>query len=411
MFPTSLYYHSYISKTSLTLHTSSIIYQYTTHSIFFTFHVNDSVIMSKDNTVKILQNSKSLIELDWIMDETKNDPAFSRARFDKIYKNFKSIKKSGGTFELVNILGDSKTFEVKPGTLNYEGTELQNTIAMGYNSYHKMADENPTPSPHKIQEIEDRRYCPFNIILTVTLDPHDCKNTEGLEEGLRKWKSYWESSNFQKNLVSYLKEGAKQMVKVKQIVCFGLGSLGSGITTYPGATFIQHLAACAIRDTLETNQTNQHGLRNPQRIPIYAQYPAYCKTCKRILREQCKIEVIEDADGFDKINENTFVVSISPDVPVRQIVGDISVQYNGPAGMLCDEIASDGMEYDQQSYDRDVPYDRYRYHTDPSSPNLAAYRDRCAAFSLNDMDLQIKERVFGQTALYLKPSGKQPALE
>lgn len=59
-------------------------------------------------------------------------------------------------------------------------------------------------------------------------------------------------------------------------------------------------------------------------LPIFAQDPAYSAASKRLLAEQ-SIEVVGGFDvlGFTLVDENTVVMSIHPDVAVRQVVADL----------------------------------------------------------------------------------------
>jgi hypothetical protein len=111
---------------------------------------------------------------------------------------------------------------------------------------------------------------------------------------------------------------------VSKIVCFALGSLsprpgsdGSSSRTHA----IQHAAV----ETLISYFKERAG----HDIYCYAQDPAYSDSDKEFL-ETIGIDVIEDPNGFLEVDENTFVVSISPDVPVNIIVPDLQQ----PAAML-----------------------------------------------------------------------------
>lgn len=192
-------------------------------------------------------------------------------------------------------------------------------------------------------------------------------------------------------------------MEVEQIVCFGLGSIGRfSAGSYHARSYFQHLAACTIRNFLEEQQAKSLEQSPPQKIEIYAQDPSYCDKCKARLREKLRIEVVENPYGFTKVDNSTFVLTFSPDIPVRQIVADLTMKHHGPAGMLCDEIESDGLEYAVRSYNSDMECTMSSYTTDPPSPNLAKYRDRCMVLSLNDKELPHEQQMFGRTALYLK---------
>ncbi|PVI01011.1 hypothetical protein DM02DRAFT_654911 [Periconia macrospinosa] len=83
-----------------------------------------------------------------------------------------------------------------------------------------------------------------------------------------------------------------------------------------------------------------------------------------------------DPYSFLKVNKSTFVVTFSPNVPVRQIVVDIIFEDNGPAAMFCGPIKVDGTVYED---DNEISPGHYvsGYKTDPSSPIVWAYKERC----------------------------------
>ena len=75
--------------------------------------------------------------------------------------------------------------------------------------------------------------------------------------------------------------------------------------------------------------------RTGEDIRCYAQDPSYLDCDKEFLKTIC-IDTIEDPKGFLEVDEKTLVVSVSPDVPVKQIVADLQ----RPAAMLWDTVGS-----------------------------------------------------------------------
>ncbi|KAK4033619.1 hypothetical protein C8A01DRAFT_49833 [Parachaetomium inaequale] len=58
-------------------------------------------------------------------------------------------------------------------------------------------------------------------------------------------------------------------------------------------------------------------------VKCYAQDPSYTAVDKRLLRNK-GVTVLEDPRGFLEVDDDSVVISISPTVPVRQIVADIA---------------------------------------------------------------------------------------
>lgn len=85
-----------------------------------------------------------------------------------------------------------------------------------------------------------------------------------------EWRAAWEESDFCRNLTTFFTERAgKAIQRIDRIICFGLGSLVSH--SHPRAqcrSYVQHLAACMIRDILAKNQAGT----KPE---IFAQEPEY----------------------------------------------------------------------------------------------------------------------------------------
>ncbi|CAJ2511015.1 Uu.00g066400.m01.CDS01 [Anthostomella pinea] len=107
-----------------------------------------------------------------------------------------------------------------------------------------------------------------------------------------------------------------------RVVCLALGDPFSGTKSHQYRSRDQHAAALTIAEIL---QQRFGGL-----IEILAQDPCYSTVSKTILREQ-GIEPIagHGAKAFLAINSRTFVFTICPSIPVRQIVADIA----RPAGI------------------------------------------------------------------------------
>jgi hypothetical protein len=73
---------------------------------------------------------------------------------------------------------------------------------------------------------------------------------------------------------------------------------------------------------------------NNHRIECFAQEPLYADTDKIFLQDK-GITVLEDPMGFLEVDEDTLVISISPNVCVKQILADLT----RPAVMIWDEVS------------------------------------------------------------------------
>ena len=185
------------------------------------------------------------------------------------------------------------------------------------------------------------------------VEPRDCCLYEKQEEEFKHYADKWLESPFCKRLMGYVADKARNMTEVKSVVCFGLGPLGpdEDFTGFHIMTcYLQHIAAIHIRNTIERAQGKDIGS-----IPVYVQDPAYCSNCKRILKYDLDVNVKESNSGFLEVDGNTFVITVAPAAPIRQIVGDLTKDAGGPAGILCQPIDDDGVEAADKIVDMSSP--------------------------------------------------------
>lgn len=145
-------------------------------------------------------------------------------------------------------------------------------------------------------------------------------------------------------------------VPITKIVCFALGSLaplddsdseGSISTSVSPDTPTSN--ASPVRCSFTRHVTRAHAqhaavetmlsaLRNrgmaAEDIRCYAQDPAYDAVDCEFLAS-IGITVVDDPKGFLEVDANTLVVSVSPNVPVKQIVTDVQ----WPAAMIWNTVA------------------------------------------------------------------------
>ncbi|CAG9988014.1 unnamed protein product [Clonostachys byssicola] len=111
-----------------------------------------------------------------------------------------------------------------------------------------------------------------------------------------------------------------------KVVCFGLGSLGWSIEIederYVPAdrvysAIVQHAAALTIAKVIG-KRLHVGGLT------VFCQDPIYNNADKRVLAES-GIQVVDGRGGlaFTYIDENTFVLSYHPNIPVKQVVANL----------------------------------------------------------------------------------------
>ncbi|KAK2802782.1 hypothetical protein FQN51_004310 [Onygenales sp. PD_10] len=186
-------------------------------------------------------------------------------------------------------------------------------------------------------------YCNLMVIfslavrskLTKEVIPMAVAPLEEVQECFRASSLAWEASEPCRELRSIL-ASAQIPSGVSKIVAFACGTLSAGWEDSRRAT--QHAALLTIRDALQKNP------ENPDDIKCYAQDPVYNDADKAVI-EGAGISVLDDPCGFTEVDDASIVLSISPNIPVRQIISDIA----RPAVVILDQIREepppDGGEY------------------------------------------------------------------
>lgn len=145
---------------------------------------------------------------------------------------------------------------------------------------------------------------------------------EELQEAFNKYRKEWLES---KTCYCLLEQTAaltlEQTSGITKIVGIGLGGLTNPERSeYPISgirAFVQHAAIQTIADALE----KQNGGRE---VECYAQDLENDQDVTIQFLKKIGITPLNDPKAFLEIDENTFVVSVSPNIPVRQIVCDIA---------------------------------------------------------------------------------------
>jgi hypothetical protein len=148
-----------------------------------------------------------------------------------------------------------------------------------------------------------------------------------LEEIIADHKTYraaWLSSKTRDQLESQLR-GLDNLPRIDKVVCFGLSNffnLKSGEKRHISRSHTQHLAALTIASILKER------FKLPT-VDVISQDPAFMATDQEFLRS-VGIEPVKDSKGFLEITERTFVITVYPNICVRQIVADLT----WPAAMI-----------------------------------------------------------------------------
>ncbi|KAL2255520.1 hypothetical protein VTK26DRAFT_3199 [Humicola hyalothermophila] len=135
---------------------------------------------------------------------------------------------------------------------------------------------------------------------------------ELFENSAKMWKESPAGSAELANIIS-----AHRVPRVTKIIAFGLG-LCCGEPKLCTSHRIQHQAVLTLRQLLEKKMGHK--------IEVYAQDPSYMPEDQDMLKNYGIEADTHTSAGFLKVDGETVVVSIGPNVPVKQIIGDLIIE-------------------------------------------------------------------------------------
>ncbi|KAK4102442.1 hypothetical protein N658DRAFT_523031 [Parathielavia hyrcaniae] len=159
----------------------------------------------------------------------------------------------------------------------------------------------------------------------------------------------WEESEDGKRLRSQLSERSDSLLKVTKIVAFACCTMAGRNGVARQHVTHQHTLILTLRDILSSSsrrcsssssndQQQKQGQQQPE-IKCFAQDPNYTEADQAVLQE-AGIAVLGDPRGFLEVDDETVVLSFSPNIPVRQIITDIA----RPAILLWNHVQSEAEE-------------------------------------------------------------------
>ena len=160
------------------------------------------------------------------------------------------------------------------------------------------------------------------VLTMLTTIPKNLTTLEELQEAFKEYYDEWLPSKTRCCLVEQMEAlTPEQACGITKIVGIGLGALTdpeqSENPLQDIRALVQHAAIRAIADTLK----KQNGGRE---VECYAQDPENDQDVTVQFLRTIGITPLNDPKAFLEIDENTFVVSVCPNIPVRQIVSDIA---------------------------------------------------------------------------------------
>lgn len=249
--------------------------------------------------------------------------------------------------------------------------DFATTYRISYSSIQNLTCIHPS-----FPEISLRDSSPVSICYTSSPDYGGKVSFEQVEErfkeSVRRWEGSQTCADLRVALEDLIRRG-KLTKKVRKIVCFGLGSLSPIEEEFcVGRAHAQHAAVGTMVAVLKQEAKAGNGMKEMSRdrteqegdkklmttdtetdivvakegeekedeeIRCYAQDPAYSEADWSLLRS-IGIQPLDDPKGFLEIDEETLVFSVSPNVPVKQIVADVQ----WPGAMIWNTVAEEERE-------------------------------------------------------------------
>jgi hypothetical protein len=191
------------------------------------------------------------------------------------------------------------------------------SICIDYKSYEQLTCRNP----YDTDNLPD--YNPIDISYSRPQDDSIPNNLDQIHDNFVTHGEPWlESEECRAIIQSLLSHSSR---RIRKIVGFALGSLARADSDVLPRWIVQHALILGIADALR--KTHGH------EIKCFAQEPIYTDDDKAFLHNK-GITVLEDPMGFLEVDEETLVISISPNVCVKQILADLI----RPAAMIWDEV-------------------------------------------------------------------------
>lgn len=151
------------------------------------------------------------------------------------------------------------------------------------------------------------------------------KSLEATQEAFDAGIKAWEDSDECKRIKAALMTSTIPD-KITKVVAFACCTM-AGDEVYE-QSIAQHALILTIKSVLQNKNPGAYG-----EISCYAQDPVYSDVDRAVL-EGAGIRILEDPHGFLEVDDSSVVIAFAPNVPVRQIVADVS----RPAIMIWNKV-------------------------------------------------------------------------
>lgn len=207
-------------------------------------------------------------------------------------------------------------------TERFQGTYWEQIIRSSQVSQAKFGDQRPDD---RRRVVTAARPAPV-VSRGTTMRNWGACSEKTMRNALTRNLQSWGGGQHGLELIRTLR--AIQVPRITRIVAFNCGSMAWAEEAQVPALIRHAIVLFFQREMAEQQQTPLHG------IEVVVQDPLYTERDARVLRQAgCKI--VHDPRGFLEIDEETLVISLASNIPVRQIVADLAK----PAMMIWKKVA------------------------------------------------------------------------
>lgn len=161
----------------------------------------------------------------------------------------------------------------------------------------------------------DQALCPLQICYGGHSESTQQSSLEDTRAAFKTYRDRWEASEDCLRL-RFSMVSTTSLPGITKIIAFACSSISCDDDQLRHRSAPQHALILTLRDML---QASQQGVQ----IKCLAQDPAYTEVDRLVLSE-VGITVVDDPQGFLEVDDQSVVLSFSPNVPVRQIITDLA---------------------------------------------------------------------------------------
>lgn len=162
----------------------------------------------------------------------------------------------------------------------------------------------------------DQALCPLQICYGGHNEQQNHSNLKETRDAFHSYRGTWEASEHCHRLKSSM-AAAASLPGITKIIAFACSSMSRDDDHTRHRSASQHALILTLRDMLQASQPGA-----PQ-IRCLAQDPVYTEADRTVLAE-LGVTVVDDPQGFLEVDDQSVVLSFSPNVPVRQIITDLA---------------------------------------------------------------------------------------